>query len=299
MPLPSAPEACRTLNNIALCCVQFRDDAGNEIGSKVCKIIGSDGGTLPYANDHPMPPTGLMVEVAYRWDIICDFSAYSQRVSPCHLSEHPIISFGSPSVTPCVKYAMQQCLPAAVSLAPSSAVRLSQSTLRIWLYCHLHVTVNVNARKWFASALPAFREGVHHLPLADVQAGCGSTEIHSLQQPSICRLCSVMTRVSVLPQAVYLVNEHQPDRTTSETPYFCYSHLLMKLNVGALDKGAQQPNLNATRMDGTDQQDQQLSPDYFDVSRDLKLLLHLKQREVAVPSCKLTCGASQHHSLPC
>ena len=63
--------------------MQFRDDAGAEIGSKVCNIIGSDGGTVPYARDHPMPPAGLMLEVAYRWDIVCDFSAYQNRVSSC------------------------------------------------------------------------------------------------------------------------------------------------------------------------------------------------------------------------
>jgi hypothetical protein len=62
---------------------QFRDDTGAEIGSKVCNIIGSDGGTVPYARDHPMPPTGLMVEVAYRWDVICDFSNYTNSVRSC------------------------------------------------------------------------------------------------------------------------------------------------------------------------------------------------------------------------
>jgi hypothetical protein len=78
-----------------------------------------------------------------------------------------------------------------------------------------------------------------------------------------CR-CLMLSPVPLL-QAVYLINEHQPDRTTSETPYFCYSHLLMKLNVGAPDHGAQKPNLDALRKDGTDQQDAQLAPDYFDV----------------------------------
>ena len=54
-------------------------------------------------------------------------------------------------------------------------------------------------------------------------------------------------------------------RTTSETPYFCYSHLLMKLSVGKTDPNAQIPNLDAPRSAGTDQQDAQLAPDYYDV----------------------------------
>jgi hypothetical protein len=65
---------------------------------------------------------------------------------------------------------------------------------------------------------------------------------------------------------VYLTDEHQPDRTTSETPFFCYTHLLMKINVGAIKDGPV-PNLDAPRTDGTDQQDAQLAPAYFDVSR--------------------------------
>ena len=67
-------------------------------------------------------------------------------------------------------------------------------------------------------------------------------------------------------KALYVTNEHQPDRTTSETPYFCYSHLLMKINVGKPDPNAQIPNLDAPRSAGTDQQDAQLAPDYYDVS---------------------------------
>jgi hypothetical protein len=71
----------------------------------------------------------------------------------------------------------------------------------------------------------------------------------------------------LLFQSVYLMNEHQPDRTTSETPYFCYSHLLAKLNIGAIaDTNNQKPNLDAQRTDGTDQQDEQLPASYYDVS---------------------------------
>ena len=35
------------------------------------------------------------------------------------------------------------------------------------------------------------------------------------------------------------------DLTTSETPYFCHSHLVMKINVGAPDAAAAVPNLAA------------------------------------------------------
>ena len=70
---------------------------------------------------------------------------------------------------------------------------------------------------------------------------------------------------------MYLTDEHQPDRTTSETPFFCYTHLLMKINVGALAPNSPKPNLDAPRTDGTDQQDAQLPPAYFDVSLNVVL----------------------------
>ena len=79
--------------------LQVRDDAGNEIGSKVCNIIGSDGGTVPFARDHPMPSTGLMVEVAYRWDVVCDFSNYEGKVRPRLVSRHTAAARQGPSIT--------------------------------------------------------------------------------------------------------------------------------------------------------------------------------------------------------
>ena len=74
--------------------MQFRDIAGNEIGSKICTIIGSDGGIMPYARNHTMPPNGLMTDVAYRWDIVCDFSNYTQsvRLIVAFLSEKQLLS---------------------------------------------------------------------------------------------------------------------------------------------------------------------------------------------------------------
>jgi hypothetical protein len=40
----------------------------------------------------------------------------------------------------------------------------------------------------------------------------------------------------------------------------------MKISVGKPDPNAQIPNLDAPRSAGTDQQDAQLAPDYYDVS---------------------------------
>jgi hypothetical protein len=34
-------------------------------------------------------------------------------------------------------------------------------------------------------------------------------------------------------RTLYLYNQPDPDRTTSETPFFCYSHLIMKIKVRA------------------------------------------------------------------
>ena len=44
---------------------------------------------------------------------------------------------------------------------------------------------------------------------------------------------------------LYVINKPNPDVTTSDTPYFCHSHLVMKINVGAPDAAAGVPNLNA------------------------------------------------------
>ena len=37
-------------------------------------------------------------------------------------------------------------------------------------------------------------------------------------------------------RSLYLYNQPDPARTTSETPFFCYSHLVMKINISG--KGA-------------------------------------------------------------
>lgn len=58
--------------------LQVRNDAGKEVGSKVCKIIGGDGGIVPVAT--PLPSDGLLVDVAYRWDVVCDFTGFQNQV---------------------------------------------------------------------------------------------------------------------------------------------------------------------------------------------------------------------------
>ena len=40
-----------------------------------------------------------------------------------------------------------------------------------------------------------------------------------------------------LQSAIYLYNVHDAGKTTSETPFFCYSHLIMKFNVSPADSG--------------------------------------------------------------
>jgi hypothetical protein len=85
-----------------LFCLQFRDENSTEIGSKFCNIIGSDGGTIPYARQHYMPSTGLMVEVAYRWDVVCDFSSFNGTVWSCLASRGPAWPLGcrAPALNP-------------------------------------------------------------------------------------------------------------------------------------------------------------------------------------------------------
>ena len=63
---------------------------GVEIGSKVCHIIGSDGGVMPDAMNHRMPPNGLLTDVAYRWwghscsvKPLCGLPAVSRDARSC------------------------------------------------------------------------------------------------------------------------------------------------------------------------------------------------------------------------
>jgi hypothetical protein len=46
-------------------------------------------------------------------------------------------------------------------------------------------------------------------------------------------------------KSLYLINKPNATLTTSETPFFCHSHLVMKINVGAPDPTASAPRLDA------------------------------------------------------
>jgi hypothetical protein len=41
----------------------------------------------------------------------------------------------------------------------------------------------------------------------------------------------------LLQTTIYLLNVHDAGKTTSETPFFCYSHLIMKLAVSPAGEG--------------------------------------------------------------
>jgi hypothetical protein len=60
------------------CFMQVRDDFGKEVGSKMCYIVGADGGIVP--RPVPLPAYGLMTDVAYRW---CDTTATAHFNTDC------------------------------------------------------------------------------------------------------------------------------------------------------------------------------------------------------------------------
>lgn len=57
--------------------LQIRDSKNQEVSSKICSIIASDGGY----RDSPtsFPTTGLLIGVAERYEIVCDFSNYKSQ----------------------------------------------------------------------------------------------------------------------------------------------------------------------------------------------------------------------------
>jgi FtsP/CotA-like multicopper oxidase with cupredoxin domain len=54
--------------------VKIRDSNLRNIGHKICKVVGADGGYREKPVD--LSTTGLLVGVAERWDLVCDFSDY-------------------------------------------------------------------------------------------------------------------------------------------------------------------------------------------------------------------------------
>jgi hypothetical protein len=48
--------------------VQLWDAAGVEVSTKICKILGGEGGFADVPK--PWPVEGLLTDVAYRWDLV-------------------------------------------------------------------------------------------------------------------------------------------------------------------------------------------------------------------------------------
>lgn len=48
--------------------LQIWDQRGAEVSSKICKIIGADGGFARNAKNWPVE--GMLTDVAYRWDVV-------------------------------------------------------------------------------------------------------------------------------------------------------------------------------------------------------------------------------------
>jgi hypothetical protein len=54
--------------HIASVLLQIWDQRGAEVSSKICKIIGADGGFARNAKNWPVE--GMLTDVAYRWDVV-------------------------------------------------------------------------------------------------------------------------------------------------------------------------------------------------------------------------------------
>jgi hypothetical protein len=48
--------------------VQIWDSTGAEISSRICRILGGEGGFADVPK--PWPVEGLLTDVAYRWDVV-------------------------------------------------------------------------------------------------------------------------------------------------------------------------------------------------------------------------------------
>lgn len=57
--------------------LKIKDNRLNDISQRICRIIATDGG---FRKTHiPFPPEGLLIGVAERYEIVCNFSGYSDR----------------------------------------------------------------------------------------------------------------------------------------------------------------------------------------------------------------------------
>ena len=77
-PLEAKPYIFRFLNGAVSRPFKYRIEtaAGTSVSDKICQIIGADGG-FRYEKPVAFPVGGLLNGVAERWDVYCDFSAYS------------------------------------------------------------------------------------------------------------------------------------------------------------------------------------------------------------------------------
>jgi hypothetical protein len=77
-------------------------------------------------------------------------------------------------------------------------------------------------------------------------------------------------------RSLYLYNQPDPARTTSTTPFFCYSHLVMKMNVGAKGPApAVQPKMVFGPDEGFLETNVALNSTYLQVAQPPLLLLAL------------------------
>jgi hypothetical protein len=148
--------------------MQLWDASGIEVSSKICKILGGEGGNADVAK--PWPADGLLTDAAYRWDV----------VSHCTL--------------------MSPALTSAASQLPAGP-----------------------------SGLCVGRDGQ---PMAAV-----------LTHDARVQVCNFTAYKNT---SMYLINKPNSAFTTSLTPFYCHSHLIMKIDVGDTDPNAGAPTLGAT-----------------------------------------------------
>jgi FtsP/CotA-like multicopper oxidase with cupredoxin domain len=57
--------------------IKIKDSSLNDISQRICRVIATDGG---FRRTHiPFPPEGLLIGVAERYEIVCNFAGYSGR----------------------------------------------------------------------------------------------------------------------------------------------------------------------------------------------------------------------------
>jgi FtsP/CotA-like multicopper oxidase with cupredoxin domain len=126
--------------------VKIKDHRLNDIGHRVCRIIATDGG---FRQNHiPFPPEGLLIGVAERYEIACNFAGYAARTvyfwndydkdnmkdvpyfCYSHLIAKVVFSLAAPSTPPSLSYATNTFInPLFIALNQSSITQaLSMAT---------------------------------------------------------------------------------------------------------------------------------------------------------------------------